>query len=64
MRTLDIFRVSVAGAALGFARRAFDEAVAHARDRRMFGGTLADLQLTQGKLGEMAALIDSAALLT
>ncbi|MFD4838983.1 acyl-CoA dehydrogenase family protein [Achromobacter sp. NPDC058515] len=64
MRTLDIFRVSVAGAALGFARRAFDEAVMHARDRRMFGGTLADLQLTQGKLGEMAALIDSAALLT
>ncbi|MCY1550087.1 Acryloyl-CoA reductase (NADH) [compost metagenome] len=64
MRTLDIFRVSVAGAALGFARRAFDEALAHARDRRLFGGTLGDLQLTQAKLGDMAVAIDSAALLT
>ncbi|CAB3631170.1 acyl-CoA dehydrogenase family protein [Achromobacter pestifer] len=64
MRTLDIFRVSVAGAALGFARRAFDEAVAHARSRRMFGGALGDLQLTQSKLGDMAVAIDSAALLT
>ncbi len=64
MRTLDIFRVSVAGAALGFARRALDEAVAHTRTRRMFGGTLADLQITQAKLGDMAATIDAAALLT
>ncbi|HLJ71285.1 MAG TPA: acyl-CoA dehydrogenase family protein, partial [Roseiarcus sp.] len=45
MRTLDIFRASVAAAALGFARRALDEALAHARSRRMFGGALADLQL-------------------
>ena len=43
MRTLDIFRASVAAAALGFARRALDEAVAYARQRRMFGATLADL---------------------
>ncbi|KGD92426.1 acyl-CoA dehydrogenase [Achromobacter sp. RTa] len=64
MRTLDIFRVSVAGAALGFARRAFDEALAHVRDRRLFGGTLGDLQLTQAKLGDMAVAIDAAALLT
>ena len=64
MRTLDIFRVSVAGAALGFARRAFDEALAHARDRRLFGGTLADLQLTQAALGDMATAIDASALLT
>jgi acyl-CoA dehydrogenase len=64
MQTLDIFRASVAGAALGFARRALAEAVAHARRRPMFGGTLADLQLTQAKLGEMAALIDAAALQT
>jgi acyl-CoA dehydrogenase len=64
MRTLDIFRASVAGAALGMARRALSEAVLHARQRRMFGQTLADFQLTQAKLGEMAALIDSAALLT
>lgn len=64
MRTLDIFRVSVAGAALGFARRAFDEGVSHARSRRMFGGALGDLQLTQSKLGDMAVAIDSAALLT
>ncbi|SMH62672.1 acyl-CoA dehydrogenase family protein [Azospirillum agricola] len=64
MRTLDVFRASVAAAALGFARRALDEALAHARGRRMFGGTLADLQLTQAALGTMATGIDAAALLT
>lgn len=64
MQTLDIFRASVAAAALGMARRALAEAVAHARARPMFGQTLADFQLTQAKLGEMAALIDAAALLT
>ncbi|MGA2792494.1 MAG: acyl-CoA dehydrogenase family protein [Roseiarcus sp.] len=64
MRTLDIFRPSVAAAALGFARRALDEALAHARRRRLFGGTLADLQITQAKLGDMATMIDAAALLT
>jgi acyl-CoA dehydrogenase len=64
MRTLDIFRASVAAAALGFARRALDEALAHARGRRMFGQQLADFQLTQAALGDMAAAIDGAALLT
>ncbi len=64
MRTLDIFRASVAAAALGFARRALAEAVAHAKGRKMFGQTLADFQLTQAKLGEMAALVESAAQLT
>jgi acyl-CoA dehydrogenase len=64
MRTLDIFRPSVAAAANGFARRALDEAVAHARRRKMFGATLADLPTTQSKLGEMATAIDAAALLT
>jgi acyl-CoA dehydrogenase len=64
MQTLDVFRASVAAAALGFARRALDEALDHARTRRMFGGALADLQLTQAALGEMATEIDAAALLT
>lgn len=64
MRTLDIFRASVAAAALGFARRALDEALHHVRNRRMLGGTLADLQLTQAALGDMAAELDGAALLT
>ena len=64
MQTLDIFRASVAGAALGMARRALAEAIHHARHRRMFGQTLADFQLTQAKLGEMAALIDAGTLLT
>ncbi len=64
MRTLDIFRASVAAAALGMARRALAEAVHHARQRQMFGQTLADFQLTQARIGEMAALVDSAALLT
>jgi acyl-CoA dehydrogenase len=64
MRTLDIFRASVAAAALGFARRALDEALGFTRGRSMFGATLADLQLTQAALGDMAADIDAAALLT
>ena len=64
MRTLDIFRPSVGAAALGFARRALDEALAHVKSRRLFGATLADLQLTQARLGEMATMIDAAALLT
>ena len=64
MQTLDIFRASVAGAALGMARRALHEAVAYTRLRPMFGQRLADFQLTQAKLGEMAALVDAAALLT
>lgn len=63
MRTLDIFRPSVAAAANGFARRALDEVVAHARARKMFGATLADLATTQSRLGEMATAIDAAALL-
>ncbi|WP_395707773.1 acyl-CoA dehydrogenase family protein [Casimicrobium huifangae] len=64
MQTLDIFRASVAGAALGFARRALVEATQHAQQRRMFGHTLADFQLTQAKLGQMAADVDAGALLT
>jgi acyl-CoA dehydrogenase len=64
MRTLDIFRASVAAAALGFARRALDEALAWSAARPMFGQRLADFQLTQASLGDMATDIDAAALLT
>lgn len=64
MRTLDIFRASVAAASLGFGRRALDEALQHARTRKMFGATLGDLQLTQAALGDMATGLDAAALLT
>ncbi len=64
MQTLDIFRASVAAAALGFARRALDEALARAKGRKMFGQTLADFQLTQAAIADMATAIDSAALLT
>ena len=64
MQTLDIFRASVAAAALGMARRALAEAVRFSHERKMFGQTLADFQLTQAKIGEMAALVDAAALLT
>jgi acyl-CoA dehydrogenase len=64
MRTLDVFRTSVAAAALGFARRALDEALQHVTQRKMFNQTLADFQLTQAKLAQMATTIDSAALLT
>jgi acyl-CoA dehydrogenase len=64
MQTLDIFRASVAGAALGMARRAMHEAVTYVRQRRMFGQALSDFQLTQARLGEMSTLVDAAALLT
>jgi acyl-CoA dehydrogenase len=64
MSTLDIFRSSVAAAALGFARRALHEALSRSTARKMFGRTLADFQLTQAKLAKMATDVDSAALLT
>jgi len=64
MATLDIFRSSVAAAALGFARRALHEALARSTSRKMFGQVLADFQLTQAKLARMATDVDSAALLT
>ena len=64
MRNLDVFRTTVAGAALGFARRALDEALARSRDRKMFGHTLGDFQMTQAKLADMATGIEAGALLT
>jgi acyl-CoA dehydrogenase len=64
MRTLDVFRTSVAAAALGFARRALAEGLARATTRPMFGQMLSELQLTQAKLADMALAVDSAALLT
>jgi acyl-CoA dehydrogenase len=64
MRTLDVFRTSVAAAALGFARRALDEGLLRATTRKMFNGVLSDFQITQTKLAQMATTIDGAALLT
>jgi acyl-CoA dehydrogenase len=64
MATLDVFRTSVAAAALGFARRAMEEGLRRATSRKMFGQTLGDFQLTQSKLAAMATDIDAAALLT
>ena len=64
MATLDIFRSSVAAAAVGFARRALQEALCRSTSRKMFGQALSDFQLTQAKLAKMATDIDSAALLT
>ena len=64
MATLDVFRTSVAAAALGFGRRALHEAVQWARTRPMFGQHLADFQITQSKTAQMATLLDAAALLT
>ena len=64
MATLDVFRTSVAAASLGFARRALDESIAWAKQRKMFGQALADFQITQSKLAQMATLLDAATLLT
>ena len=64
MRTLDVFRTSVAAAALGFGQRALEEALGHAKRRAMFGKVLADFQLTQAALADMAVALDGARLLT
>lgn len=63
MQTLNLFRVTVGAAALGFARRALDEAIAFARTRKLGNATLADNAVTQDRLGEMATLVDASALL-
>jgi acyl-CoA dehydrogenase len=63
MATLDIFRSSVAAAALGLARRALHEAVERAANRELFGGVLADLQMTQASLADSAAEVDASGLL-
>jgi acyl-CoA dehydrogenase len=63
MATLDVFRTSVGAAALGFARRALDETLKRAAGRHLSGAPLADLQMVQGHLADMALEIDAAALL-
>ena len=63
MATLDVFRSTVAAAALGMARRALDETLDYTSERNIFGGKLGDLQLVQAKIGEMALGVDSSALL-
>ena len=63
MQTLDVFRASVGAAALGFAQAAAQMASERAQQRQMFGATLADLQITQSAIGQMATEIDAAALL-
>lgn len=63
MSVLDVFRTTVGAAALGFARRAMDEAVARSVKRRAFGSRLADFQLIQAKIADMAVAVDTSALL-
>jgi alkylation response protein AidB-like acyl-CoA dehydrogenase len=61
--TLDVFRATVGAAATGMARRALAEALAYCRERRVSGRALAEFQLTQARLAEMATAIDASALL-
>jgi acyl-CoA dehydrogenase len=61
--TLDVFRSTVAAAALGMARRAMEETIAFTKERRMFGQRLSDFQLTQARIAHMATDIDTSALL-
>ncbi|MBY5932682.1 acyl-CoA dehydrogenase family protein [Tateyamaria omphalii] len=63
MSVLDVFRSTVAAAALGFARRALDEALARVKTRNVQGAPLADLQMVQGHIADMALDIDASALL-
>lgn len=63
MSVLDVFRASVAAAALGFARRALDETLGRVTSRHVQGSPLFDLQMVQGHIADMAVDIDAAALL-
>ncbi|MCP4302864.1 MAG: acyl-CoA dehydrogenase, partial [Gammaproteobacteria bacterium] len=63
MATLDVFRTTVGAAALGFARRALDEALAHTSTRQLFGAPLSALQMTEEAIADMATEIDASALL-
>ena len=63
MSVLDVFRSTVGAAALGFARRALDEAIARVKSRKVGGTPLADLQMVQGHIADMALEIDASALL-
>lgn len=63
MSVLDVFRSTVGAAALGFARRALDESLTRAQERELFGAPLAELQMVQGHLADMALNVDAAALL-
>ena len=63
MAVLDVFRPSVGAAALGFARRALDEALARVQARRVQGAPLSDLQMVQGHIADMALGVDASALL-
>ncbi|MEL6234939.1 MAG: acyl-CoA dehydrogenase family protein, partial [Pseudomonadota bacterium] len=63
MSVLDMFRATVAAAALGFARRALDETLKRVRERQLFGAPLGELQMVQGHIADMALEIDAAALL-
>jgi len=63
LQTLDMFRASVGAAACGMTRRALDESLLHAKTRQQFGKPLAEHQLIQGKLADMAIELDAARLL-
>ncbi len=63
MATLDVFRTTVGAAALGLARRAYEEAVARAKERHLFGAPMSELPVAQSQLAEMALEIDASALL-
>jgi acyl-CoA dehydrogenase len=62
-QTLDTLRCTVGAAAVGFARRALEEALAYSRRRRQFGRALAEFQGIQFKLADMAADLEAARLL-
>ncbi len=64
MRALEVFRPTVAAACVGFARRAFDEALARCKERRAFGRSIAEHQIIQAKLADMATRINAASMLT
>jgi len=63
MSVLDVFRSTVAAAALGFARRALQESLQRVSSRELFGAPMSELQMVQGHIADMALNVDAAALL-
>jgi len=63
MSQLDSGRIGIAAQAVGIAQAALEEAVSYAKQRKQFGKKLAEFQLTQAKISDMATNIAAARLL-
>ncbi|WP_252502926.1 acyl-CoA dehydrogenase [Sporosarcina sp. Marseille-Q4943] len=58
--TLDGGRIGIGAMAVGIAQAAFDRALKYSKERKQFGKTLSEFQVTQFKLADMAMKIELA----